>query len=440
MQRSSWIALIFLFAGSSLFAQPTYDSIDIGSHGHSRSSGQWLSLRANLFYEQVGTGGVVHTSLDGTTYYELNSVTTVTSWETSRGSWPQNPGTMVFTSGHKYLWVRMGATSQAALVATPEQLQIVPTNIAGTVVGAPETWNWITVDLPSVTVRIDRTNLVASVIDNPMLPPDSDGDGFPDDVDPDDDNDGIPDEQDPDHPDWDEDQYPDTDGDGIPDHLDDDDDNDGIPDYMDSDHPDYNNDMDGDGIPDHEDPDRDGDGILNEFDPDPDLPFNNNLPGPDTDGDGTPDQSDPDDDNDGIPDNLDPEPGVPGPPGGGGGGPVAPTLPGDGGNAGDVNALIPGPPPWNGDKAQVHPSVQPSYQDSVGKLKGKMDSLQNFRLLSSGTIPRANSYTFAVSLGQYGSINRTIDFNAPWWQAGRYALLLMLTLMLGNSLLKRITI
>ncbi len=99
------------------------------------------------------------------------------------------------------------------------------------------------------------------------LPPDTDGDGIPDNQDPDADGDGVADN-------------PDADGDGIPDDQDPDADGDGIPDGQVPD-------TDGDGIPDDQDPDADGSGI----------PDNQ-----DTDGDGIPDDQDVDADGDGRPD------------------------------------------------------------------------------------------------------------------------------------------
>jgi hypothetical protein len=148
-------------------------------------------------------------------------------------------------------------------------------------------------------------------------PPDTDGDGFPDDVDTDDDNDGVLDTADncrlTANP-----AQTDTDGDGIGDACDScpsdtgtDADGDGVcadncPNTPNADQLD----SDADGIGDACDPDDDNDGVSDGADECPGTPTGtqvepNGCPSADTDGDGTPDDVDTDDDNDGVLDTAD---------------------------------------------------------------------------------------------------------------------------------------
>jgi len=166
--------------------------------------------------------------------------------------------------------------------------------------------------------------------------PDSDGDGFRDDVDVDDDGDGIVDTEEGGGTDWSADQDADgvpdyadpdevtcsdgepdgicdslptevdADGDGLPNHLDLDADGDGLPDTSEG------HDADGDGIADSvaADNDADGDGLDDAFDPDcagmPGACAANGIMAPlqDRDGDGAPDYLDADSDNDGLLDRV----------------------------------------------------------------------------------------------------------------------------------------
>ncbi len=120
-------------------------------------------------------------------------------------------------------------------------------------------------------------------------PPDSDGDGRPNNLDTDDDNDRVPDAEDafPLLPD----EWRDQDGDLIGDNMDADDDGDG-----------QGDDHNGNGIPDHEEMDFDNDGIPRADS----VPWDAFPLDPtewrDADGDGIGDMADPDDDNDGLTD------------------------------------------------------------------------------------------------------------------------------------------
>jgi len=129
-------------------------------------------------------------------------------------------------------------------------------------------------------------------------PPDTDGDGLPDDIDLDDDNDGVLDEDDA-FP-LDENETLDTDGDGIGNNADTDDDGDGVADVDDAFPLDNNEsiDTDLDGIGNNEDDDDDDDGVTDDEDAFP-LDETETL---DSDRDGTGNNADTDDDGDGMPD------------------------------------------------------------------------------------------------------------------------------------------
>ena len=159
-------------------------------------------------------------------------------------------------------------------------------------------------------------------------PPDSDGDGTPDEFDPfpddecadtDTDGDGLPDtieegcetdlqEDDDDDGDGlsdlmdafpqDSSEWIDSDGDGMGDNADPDDDNDGVPDSIDAFplDPTETADLDGDGVGDNADDDDDGDGVGDVDDAFPLDPTET----ADLDGDGVGDNADDDDDGDGV--------------------------------------------------------------------------------------------------------------------------------------------
>ena len=141
--------------------------------------------------------------------------------------------------------------------------------------------------LQTFTVPPFAIDLALLVTDGP--PPDSDGDGKPNDVDPDDDNDGVPDSNDA-FP-LEREEWADVDRDLIGDSLDADINADGIAD-----------DLNKNGIADNEEMDWDGDGVPNADA----VPWDAFPRDPkewrDTDGDGIGDNADPDEDNDGFSD------------------------------------------------------------------------------------------------------------------------------------------
>lgn len=378
---------------------------------HSRPNGSWIVVNGGINYTQV-PGPMRAYRKSGSYWYEISDGQAALGLPNlGTGSWSSNPGEIIYSVVTE-IQLCIGADYASAIASDPITVGVAP-ELIGQVSIISEQWNYVDLDLPFTEVTIDRT-AGTIVWTNPVItpdPPDSDGDGIPDDEDPDDDNDGIPDEDD-------------------------------------SDHPDYVPDLDGDGIPDDEDPDRDGDGILNDHDPQPDDPLNLDPgDGGDTDGDGTPDNEDPDDDNDGTPDIVDPDPKNP-PIGGGGGSDPGPGGGGDDGAGGGMedadiagmNDLVPGDAPWSNDAGQLSPGELGRIKDARDGIQGKIEQLRGVRLLKEGSIPKSTSYTISFSLGQFGTISETIDFTKPWWLAIRYAILVMITLALGNAFLKRITI
>lgn len=141
----------------------------------------------------------------------------------------------------------------------------------------------------SQTLAVPPFTIDLALLITDGLPPDSDRDGRPNDVDPDDDNDGVPDSKDA-FP-LEREEWADVDGDRIGDNLDADINADGIAD-----------DLNNNGVPDNEEMDWDGDGVPNADA----IPWDAFPRDPkewrDTDGDGIGDNADPDDDNDGFPD------------------------------------------------------------------------------------------------------------------------------------------
>lgn len=297
--------------------------------------------------------------------------------------------------------------------------------------------------LPDLQISINLATKQIVIVD--PLKPDADQDGIPDDQDPDDDNDGIPDAQDPDHPDY---VPPDTDGDGLSDDIDDDDDGDGIPDNQDP-HPkvkDEIKDTDGDGQPDWSDPDDDNDGSPDSQDPEPLNPdvTGPNIPpdgsGLDTDGDGIPDYRDSDDDNDGISDVWDRYPKDPTNGGGGGGTPDTPNIPpvppSDDGGAGAMNQITEGPDGL----PQIKPPSE-SVVNNIDEARGKMAlKIQNFKLLQAGSIPRTNTWSQTLTMPHFGTMNLTVDFTKQPFPAIRAGIACVFAMVLGNALLKRLTI
>lgn len=85
-----------------------------------------------------------------------------------------------------------------------------------------------------------------------------------------------------------------------------------------------------------------------------------------------------------------------------------------------------------------------------GDLKGKLDSTRgaintafganSFKLLAAGSIPKVMTYPFTMNLGSWGSFNRTIDFSQMPFPQFRAACLVVMTLGIGMSLMKRLTI
>jgi len=411
MLRSSFLYLVSLLCS---FASAQSNQEIVFNVSHSRPSGQWLSVRANLNLVQSGTGYVIYsTSSASGPYYELSSSQSALSWECSRGSWTTNPGTINFTAGSRYFYLKIGTSYADANPKAPQVFEIVP-SLGGSVSIVSETWNWIIEQLPHVTLAIDRASGIVT-IDNPLI-------------------------------------LPDEDNDGIPDVFDTDDDGDGIPDSDDSDHPDYVPDLDNDGLPDADDNDRDGDGVLNDHDSDPDDPFvwqdvDTGDGGTDggggdggTDGGGGDGGTD-GGGGDGGTDGGGGDGGTDGGGGdGGGSGGGDPVVPGAGGNSAAMDSLEPAPHSYDDSGLLPEEGAEESIQSSIESIRASLEQIESFRLLSSGQIPRATSYTFSVSLGTFGQVTKVIDFNQPWWIAGRLALLAMITLSLGNALLKRITI
>ncbi|MCB9139155.1 MAG: hypothetical protein H6642_12475 [Caldilineaceae bacterium] len=141
---------------------------------------------------------------------------------------------------------------------------------------------------------VDANGIPGSVPNGGATPPDTDGDGVPDQLDLDSDNDGINDVLEGPHPGADTNgdgmvDGPDTDGDGIMDPAD------GLPnDFGDANDP-VTPDTDGDGVPDYNDLDSDNDGINDVVEgphPDGDTNGDGMIDGPDTDGDGIQDPAD----------------------------------------------------------------------------------------------------------------------------------------------------
>src|SRR5690606_18809223 len=70
-----------------------------------------------------------------------------------------------------------------------------------------------------------------------------------------------------------------------------------------------------------------------------------------------------------------------------------------------------------------------------------LSRFQNWKLISEGaSIPKTNTYVVSLPLGQYGSLNRTLDFTQQPFPAIRTAVLILLTLGLGFNLMKRLSI
>ncbi len=226
---------------------------------------------------------------------------------------------------------------------------------------------------------------------------------------------------------------------------------------------DNDSDWDNDGIMDPQDPDDDNDGILDINDLEPHSP----LPGsggegtpPGGGGGGTP----PGDGGGGTP------PGGGGggtPPGGGGGG----TPPGDGGGnppppggggvtppggggGGTGPQGPPGPPgefpgvvTTDGSFSQSGYVDQstidtlnnsgPSTSDVINQTKG---ALSNLKLLEAGTLPRASGYSLSLAFGKFGQQNIYIDFNKNPFPVIRAGILVVMTMIMANALLKRCSI
>lgn len=218
---------------------------------------------------------------------------------------------------------------------------------------------------------------------------------------------------------------PDSDGDGIPDETDPDDDNDGISDGNDDfpKDPTENNDNDGDGIGDNADPDDDNDGKPDGEDA---FPWDPGQWKPDTDGDGTPDDEDAfpnnpgedkDSDGDGIGDNADPDDNTPpgggggdddDPPGGGGGDDDDP--PGGGGGGGDDEEEG---EPVTGSFSEV-PSLQEMAEglasevtDAFGEVAGAVTDevgswkVWDINMLNPGIAEWSMTINFGGALGTY---------------------------------------
>lgn len=420
---------------------------DLGELVCSRDSGAYAIIRAQIQWN-ITPGPTPQAFSYG--FYSNSSIASVPTTSTLTtlnpllyGSWTTNPGNVTFPDFPREIYVRRTGYPSS----DPVQFRFsICGTLKATVIKPPSSFISEAIKtLPPVVVALNLST-GAMTVTNPNLnpPPDNDGDGIPDDQDPDDDNDGIPDGVDPDP------KSPDTDGDGIPNPNDPDDDGDGIPDNIDPNPLDPTpedppTDTDGDGLPDNDDPDDDNDGIPDSLDPDPTNPPPDPDPpsGPDHDGDGTPDDQDPDDDNDGIPDGVDPAPKGPLPDPGPDPDPnptpdptPTPTQPGTPDETtAAMNNLAEAP---HGLPGTGKPTGDPvgSLQVAREAMKNK---LSNFQLLQQGTIPKVMAYQFSVST-PLGPIQKSIDFSKQPFPAIRAAMLVTLTLMLGNSLLKRITI
>jgi hypothetical protein len=89
------------------------------------------------------------------------------------------------------------------------------------------------------------------------------------------------------------------------------------------------------------------------------------------------------------------------------------------------------------------PQGKPSA-DLAGTLTSARTSfqsrIQNVRLLSTGGIPQITTYNMSLNLGNFGSVNRVIDFNESPFPQIRLAILVMITFVIGNAFFKRLTI
>lgn len=474
------LALLVVIAGLASAQLPT-SQIQINV-AHGRDSGEWVQVGTTVALVQIEPTGPKEFAIswDGTTYNTIGrNISGITNNDIMRGGWNWNT-TITYAPQRPTFWVKdLGTGVVAPYPMFPP--------VVGTKSTNQETWNWVTRTIPGPTLTINRAT-GAQIWDNPYYPPDSDGDGIIDAQDPDDDNDGQPDAADPDHPSYQPILNPDGDNDGRSDDYDLDDDGDGINDIVDPDHPDYvppdpdtdgdgtgnllDDDDDGDGIVDGDDSeplnpdagDEDGDGIGDNRDPDDDndgIPDDNeNQPEPpsgtDTDGDGKPDSIDPDDDNDGAGDDVDTDPRNPpsgggsggsggGTGSGGGGGGGGAGTPPEGGGTGDayvggMNALQPGDAPWNGDKAQFGQSETERYKSGRENALSKIKGFAAIQWLRQGTLPKATAYNLSIPLGRFGTMARTIDLQQPVVVGIRYAWLLVITFLLGQAFLKRVTI
>jgi hypothetical protein len=89
------------------------------------------------------------------------------------------------------------------------------------------------------------------------------------------------------------------------------------------------------------------------------------------------------------------------------------------------------------------PSGSPTEDLKVGIGDAKSAALskfQNFAVLQSGAIPRADNYLISINLGRMGTINKTIDFTSLPFPQVRLCFLVMMTLAFGVAFMRRITI
>lgn len=80
-------------------------------------------------------------------------------------------------------------------------------------------------------------------------------------------------------------------------------------------------------------------------------------------------------------------------------------------------------------------------KNEVGSVKTAfLGKLQNYHILQTGTIPKAEAYHINIVLPGLCTINQTIDFTAVPFPQVRFAILIMMTVAFGVAFLKRITI
>ncbi|MEO5713929.1 MAG: hypothetical protein ABIT37_10625 [Luteolibacter sp.] len=115
-----------------------------------------------------------------------------------------------------------------------------------------------------------------------------------------------------------------------------------------------------------------------------------------------------------------------------------PAVPGNEGGANGLSS-----PDTSGDTGDSAGTPGGDTVGALGSARGAVQSAfgaNSFKLLAEGTIPTVSVYPFDLNLGSWGSYHRDVNFSATPFPQFRMACLVVMTLGLGVSLMKRLTI